>query len=104
MTITTALIKNFDTEVFKAEGQQAITTITFCNVSNTSTVEVSLFAVPDGKITSPGTQVLNQVPLTPGESFSMDSERFVLESNDQFRAIASISDIVCVTVSSVATT
>lgn len=104
MTISNALLQSVDTPIFTADGQQAVTTIIFCNVSNTQTAAVSLFAVPYGGNPGPTTQVLNNVTLPPGETFAMDSERFVLENSDVLYGTSSIENIVCVTISSVATT
>lgn len=104
MTISNALLQSVDTPIFTADGQQAVTTMVFCNVDNTQTAAVSLFVVPFGGNPGPTTQVLNKVVLPPGESFSMDSERFVLENNDVMYGTSSVENIVCVTISSVSTT
>lgn len=104
MTISNALLQSVDTPIFTADGQQAVTTIIFCNVSNTQTTAVSLFVVPFGGNPGITTQVLNNVSLPPGETFAMDSERFVLENNDVIYATSLVENVVCATISSVATT
>lgn len=104
MTISNALVQSVDTPIFTADGQQAVTTVIFCNVSNTQTVTLNMFAVPYGSNAGPATQVLNKVVLPPGETFAMDSERFVLENQDALYATASVENTVCATISSVSTT
>jgi hypothetical protein len=103
MTIRNTQIQTIPTQIFLAEGQQAITTIFFCNVT-TATSTVSMFAVPFGGNPGITTQVLSNIVLPPGETFSMDSERFVLEDNDAFYAQSDANNAVTVTISSVATT
>lgn len=104
MTISNSLIQSIDTPIFTAVGQQAVTTMLFCNVDSTQTSKVSLFAVPLGGNVGPSTQILNNVVLPPGETFSMDSERFVLENGDVLYAISTYENTICATVSSVSTT
>ena len=106
MTIKNELLQSVDTPVFVADGQNAVTTVLFCNVSNTQTVSVNFFAVPfiSAKNPGPSTQILNGVVLTPGETFAMDSERFVLEDGDVLYGTASVPNTVCVTISLVPTT
>lgn len=102
MTIKNTQVQQVATTVFTAVGQQAVTTIVCCNVT-TSTQRLSLFAVPYGQNPGRTTQVLNEIVLAPGETFSMDTERFILDANDTFIAQASENDSITVTVSSVAT-
>jgi hypothetical protein len=104
MAISNTLVQTIPTQVFLATGEQAVTTIVACNVSTTATTSISLFAVPYGSNAGPSTQIISRVSLPPGETFSLDSERFVLEDADAFYAQATIADIVCITISSVATT
>jgi hypothetical protein len=103
MAIVNTRVQSIATPVFTAAGQQAVTTIVACNVS-TVTTTLSMFAVPYGGNAGPSTQILSNVVLPAGETFAFDKERFVLEDNDAFFALAGISDAVTVTISSVATT
>lgn len=101
MTIRNTQVKTINTQIFEAEGQHAVTTIIMCNVS-TATVNVSLFAVPDGGNAGFTTQILN-IDLPPKESFALDKERFVLDNLDSFWAQGSLDDAVTITISAVAT-
>lgn len=103
MALVNTRVQSIATQVFLAGGQQAVTTIVACNVS-TVTSTLSMFAVPFGGNPGPSTQIINNITLPAGESFAFDKERFVLEDNDAFYALASVSDAITVTVSSVATT
>lgn len=104
MAIKNTQIQEVATNIFTAEsGQQAITTMVFCNVT-TATQTLSLFAVPYGENHGVTTQVLNNLVLAPGETFTMDTERFILEINESFIAQASQDNSITATISSVATT
>ena len=103
MTIRNTSIQTIPTQIFLAVGQQAVTTMVFCNVTTVTSV-INLFAVPYGSNPGPATQMLNDVVVPPGETFSMDSERFVLEDNDALYADATANNSITATISSVATT
>ena len=91
------------TEVFLANGQQAITTIIFCNTSNTTDATINVFAVPFGSNAGVTTQIINQVSIPVAETFVMDTERLILENGDVIYAQASQPNTITATVSSVAT-
>ena len=103
MAIANTQLQTIPTNIFTADGQQAVTTMLFCNVT-TVTNTITLYAVPFGRNPEPGTMLLNGVVLPGGETFAMDSERFVLEDNDAIYAKASSNNSITVTISSVSTT
>lgn len=102
MAIQNTQIHSTPTQIFLAVNQQAITTIIACNVSQ-QTSYLSLFAVPYGKNPGVSTQILSEVELPAGESFALDSERFVLENNDAIYAQSSVDNAITITISSVST-
>jgi hypothetical protein len=102
MTIRNTQVQTIPTQIFLAEGQQAVTTMMFCNVT-TQTATLNVFAVPFGGNPGNSTIILNGITIPAGESFALDSERFVLEENDAFFAQASGNNTITATVSSVST-
>lgn len=102
MTIRNTQVTTIPTQVFLADGQQAVTTIVCCNVS-TQTSTISMYAVPLGSNPNVTTQILKDVVLPPGETFAFDKERFVLENNDAFWAQSDVNNAITVTISSVST-
>jgi hypothetical protein len=102
MTIRNTQVATIPTQVFLAEGQQAITTMVFCNVT-TLTNTISVFAVPFGSNAGVTTQIINEVEIPPTETFVMDTERLVLEDNDSIFAQSAINNGIVATISSVAT-
>lgn len=102
MTILNTQVATIPTQIFLANGQQAITTMIFCNVT-TVTNNLSVFAVPFGSNADPTTQILKNVEIPPEETFVMDTERLVLEDNDSIFALSKISNGIVATISSVAT-
>jgi hypothetical protein len=103
MAIENTQIQTIPTSIFLADGQQAVTTMIFCNVT-TVTSFLTVYAVPFGSNPAPGTIMINEVELPAGETFAMDSERFVLENNDAMFAKCTSNNDITVTISSVATT
>lgn len=102
MAIVNTRIATIPTQIFLASGQQAVTTVVFCNVT-TSTATLSFFAVPFGGNAGPTTQVLNNIELPGGETFALDKERFVLDDQDAFFAQSNVNQAITVTVSAVST-
>ena len=103
MAIYNTQVQTVATSIFVAESQQAITTMFFCNVT-TVTQTLDLFAVPPTAGVGLGTQILNNVVLAPQETFSMDSERLILEKDEALYAIGSSDNGITVTISAVSTT
>jgi hypothetical protein len=105
------------TNIFYAStgSQYAVTTLILCNTSPTITASVNVYAqsfAGGGALGVAGslgigtsTQILNQITLPPTESFVMDTEKFILESNDRLDATEAGGNtgIVTCTVSAIAT-
>jgi hypothetical protein len=103
MSINNTQVQSIATRIFLADGQQAVTTMVFCNVS-TQTNTLSVYAVPYGSNPGPSTQIISDVVLPPGETFGFDKERFVLENDDAFYAVCTYNNGITSTISSVTTT
>lgn len=90
-------------QVFSAPTQTALTTVVFCNVSPTTSTSINVFAVPFGSSPLPSTQIMKSLQLAAGDTFVLDTERFILEENDSIWAQASVGNCVTVTISSLVT-
>lgn len=90
-------------QVFSATNQTALTTVVFCNISASTNTTVNVYAVPYGGAINGSTQIINALPLTAGETFVLDTERFILEQNDSIWVQSTASNCVTVTVSSLVT-
>lgn len=104
MAITNAqLASTTTTQLFLASGQQAVTTMIFCNVTTGTDATFNVYVVPYGSNAGDSTQILNAVVLPATETFSIDTERLILEDNDAIYARASVGSTVVATISSIAT-
>lgn len=102
--ITNTVVPSATTaQIFLASGQQAITTMIFCNTSASSDSTLNVYVVPFGSNATPSTQIMKTVPVPAGETFVLDSERLILENGDAIYAQASVNNIITATVSSLAT-
>lgn len=97
------LIATDKTVVFDATGENAITCMIFCNTSSDTDSTISVWVVPAAQPAGPANMVIKDVLLPAGETFSMDTERFILSDSDTIQAQASQDTIVTVTVSYVQT-
>jgi len=86
------------TNIYQSSGETAVTTIMFCNIGQVDT-SISVWMVPNGVSLSNTAQVLNAVDMPAGETFSIDTERFILADGDSIFAEAADSNAIAVTVS-----
>ena len=96
MAISNTAITSSNTTIFTSSGNNAITTMIFCNtsayVSATPALNQSLlyvYAVPNGGSIGTGTLIINGLPIPAGETVSMDQEKLVLGVGDSVQATAS---------------
>lgn len=96
------LIATDKTVVFDSTGENAITCLVFCNTSSTDD-EVTIWIVPAGDPAGNANMIINAMPIPAGETFSIDTERFILSDGDAVQAQASQDNLITATVSYVAT-
>ena len=92
-------------KVYDSTGQNAITSMMFCNTSTSQSALIDIYVVSDVSGYAPGyqTQVLKAIPIPPEETFVMDSEKFILEDNDGVYVRSNVANAITVTISSVST-
>jgi len=106
MALTSTQIETSGNDIFLCPGtspdnlqEHAVTCMIFCNTS-ASDVTLNLYAVPTGLSVAVQTQVIKDLLIPAGETFSFDSEKLVLGTGDRIRAVASANSQLSVTVSS----
>jgi hypothetical protein len=82
-----------------ADQEHAVTCVVFCNTS-ASPATISVYAVPSGGNVGASSQVIKDLDLPAGETFTFDTEKFVLAEGDRLHATCSASNSVTATVSS----
>ena len=87
------------TQVFLAAAQHAVTTMLFCNTDTAIDTTIDVYVVPYGSNANATTQIMKGVPLPAGETFVLDTERLILETNDAIYAQAADDLIVTATIS-----
>mgnify|MGYP000137839588 CR=1 FL=1 len=105
MAITNIQVESTQTtRLFLATGEQAVTTMFFCNTSDTEDCSIDIFVNPN--TVPPGTsstQIINSLSLPKTETFVFDAEKLILDNNDEIWAKATVDKIVVATISSVRT-
>jgi hypothetical protein len=96
----TTLIANSNTNVFLSSGTNAITTIIFCNTDTINEGTISVYAVGYPNIVNTSTAILSNLPLPPTETFTLDTEKLILDNQDAIWVNSNVGTIG-VTVSSV---
>lgn len=96
----TRLTTTDTTSVFTSVGQQAITTMYFCNTTS-GNVSINVFAVnsDDSTAGSLDNQIYSQLQIQGNDTYVASTERLVLGNNDEIEVEASVANAVTVTVS-----
>ena len=109
MAITNTSVTSSNTTIYTSSGNNAITTILFCNTSTFSssspTTNQSLlyvYAVPSGSSAGTGTLIVNGLPIPAGETVSLDQEKLVLANGDTIVAKTDSLSNITATVSTLA--
>lgn len=109
MAILNTLVTSGNTTIFTSSGNNAITTMIFCNTStynpaspsaNTSLLYV--YAVPSAGSAGTGTLIVNGLPVPAGETVSFDQEKIVLADGDFIVAKTDSASNITATVSTLA--
>lgn len=104
MAITNVTVQSTAlTRLFLAVGEQAVTTMFFCNQSTLSDCLIDIYVVPAGKAVSSASQIIKSLPLVKTETFVFDAEKLILEPDDSIWAMSTVDQIVIATISSVRT-
>jgi hypothetical protein len=106
MAITSSLIGEINTTVLQvpADKRWAVTTILVCNYassndqSNDSTFDMHITQGIGGS-TSNANKILNNVSVPAQETFTLSTERIILEENDRIIMISTDPDKLSTTIS-----
>jgi hypothetical protein len=102
MAITSTLVETTSTtRIFLASGDNAITTIMFCNTDDLIATTLDVYVVGNGDVVGASTMVLKALELPPAETFVMDAEKLILSNGDAIYAQAADDLVISASVSSV---
>jgi hypothetical protein len=81
-----------------ADVEYAVTCVVFCNYS-IATVTINVYAVSNGGSVGDSSTVIKQLELPASETFTFDTEKFVLTGGDRIHATCSADNAVAATIS-----
>ena len=107
--LTNLTLPAIPTEVIAGTATQnkAITCIQICNITNLPafanplTININVYAVPNGHAAGQNTLIYCMVPITAGDTFIVDTERLVLGDGDSIWADCDTAGAGIMTVSTV---
>lgn len=110
MAITSAAITTSTASpVYTSTGSNAITCIVICNLFQFNASNPAdnatllwLYAVPGGGSPLDVNLIVNGLPITAGETLSLDQEKLVLEDGDELYAMALDGSTLVMTISTLA--
>jgi hypothetical protein len=109
MALTSSTIGTGNTTVYTSSGSNAISTMIICNINpfvdatpTANTAKFTLYAVPSGQTLSNTNMIINAIPLTAGETLSLDQEKLVLANGDILVAKSDTAGALVMTISTLA--
>jgi len=92
--------------VYTSSGSNAITSMIICNLfafdpanPTNNTANLSLYAVPSGITLTANHLIVNAIPITAGETLSLDQEKLVLANGDMLYAKSSVASTLVMAIS-----
>jgi len=102
MAITNSYIASASaTNLFTAVGEQAVTTIFFCNISTGTDVTLSIWVTSQGQAVGDDCLIIKDLPLPGSETYVFETEKLILDNSEAIHAQATVDNIVVATISSV---
>jgi hypothetical protein len=99
MTIAQAQISNVSsTAVLTSSGNNAITSMVFCNTTAGS-VTLTVYLVPSGGSAGDSTTIVKSLTIVANDTYVFDTSKFILSNGDALRAISDTNNAVTATVS-----
>jgi hypothetical protein len=113
MAIQNTLVSNANTLVFESIGDNAITSIIICNINPFNELNpvdnvytITLYAITAAETDVAPTYgvlakhtIVNSLPITAGETLSLDQEKLILSNGDIIVAVSDGVDQLAVTIS-----
>jgi hypothetical protein len=113
MAIQNTLVNNSNTLVFESSGDNAITSIIICNINPFNELNpvdniytITLYAIPAAETDVAPTfgvlakhTIVNSLPISAGETLSLDQEKLILSDGDIIVAVSDGENQLAVTVS-----
>jgi len=111
--ITNSFIDATLTDVYTSSGETAITSMIFCNYADADNIAgdtaltdadtfLDLHIVKNGSSATDTNKILHQLKIPAGETFIMDTEKFVLDNGDKVVAQSTSPATIAVTISTIA--
>jgi len=100
MAITNTSLDTYYQEIYHSYGENAVTTIYLCNTSS-STVRVDLHACKANTTPSTSNIIYYQLPIAAGDTYVIDTEKLILETDDTLQATSDTGNaaVVATTIS-----
>ena len=116
MAIQNSLVDSANTLVFESNGANAITSMIICNINpfdelnpvdNICTITLYVIASAEKDVSptfgvSAKHTIVNSLPITAGETLSLDQEKLILSDGDIIVAVSDIADQLAITISTLA--
>ena len=112
MAITNDFVDTGFTDLYVSNGTNAVTTMIFCNYADVDNIPgetrltdadtfLDLHVVKAGQSAADYNKILHRLSIPAGETFIMDTEKFVLDNGDKIVGTTTSPATVSVTISTI---
>jgi hypothetical protein len=96
MTVKSTVLSQSLQEVLTVGVSQqfAVTSMFFCNYTESNT-EIDVYIVAAGKTPTNDNKIIHRLLISPGDTFTFDTEKIILDSADSIQARVNTSGVSC---------
>jgi hypothetical protein len=100
MTLRSTLLSDVAGPIIQvADTQQyAVTSMFFCNTTSSNSI-LQVHLVPEGGTFRNDNKIIHNLTITPGDTFTFDTEKIILDSGDSIQAKADPAGSLSATIS-----
>jgi hypothetical protein len=99
MAITSTQLTGSAAPFYTSSGASAVTAVYFCNTDASNTAIVTVHALSSGDTVSDVNMIYNEISLTAGDTYVIDTEKIIFDSGDTLQAFKTGNANVSATVS-----
>ena len=96
MTIAQTQIASSATIIYTSSGNNIVTSIIFCNTTN-SPVTLTTYVIPSGGAVNDTTTIIKLLTIPARDTYIFDTSRLLLSNSDSIRAVSDTNNAITAT-------
>jgi uncharacterized Zn finger protein len=94
--LTNFILTDGISTVYTSANTNVIVSGFICNLHD-SPVNVTVYLLPDSQTAEDRYKIYNEITIAAGDTYIVDTEKIILDNGESVAAVASVTDVVAVT-------